>query len=161
MAVYKQQLTNGYSRAANLTGLLDRIITNPANGTDKSELVVTATLTGTSVTGITIGTAGKGYIYPPQIVVGTEWAASTALTGGGIRFTGTNAQISANAAALRVTADTGVIVAGPNSRILDVNVSNSATGGNGTCNGGTQSTITLRPLLLDQSFKKGIIQLKN
>ena len=100
--------------------------------------------------------------YSNQITVTlTNGATSTALTGGGIRFTGTNAQISANAAALRVTADTGVIVAGPNTRVLDVNISNSATGGNGTCNGGTQSTITLRPLLLGQSFKKGTIQLKN
>ena len=100
--------------------------------------------------------------YSNQLTVSlTNGATSTPLTGGGIRFTGTNAQISANAAALRVTADTGVVVAGPNTRVLDVNVSNSATGGNGTCNGGTESTITLRPLLLDQTFKKGTIQLKN
>jgi hypothetical protein len=100
--------------------------------------------------------------YTNQLTVTlTNGATSTSLTGGGIRFTGTNEEITTNAAALRVTADTGVIVAGPNDRILDVNVSNSATGGNGTCNGGTQSSITLRPLGLEQTVRKGNIQLKN
>ena len=100
--------------------------------------------------------------YTNQLTVTlTNGATSTPLTGGGIRITGTNAEITTNAAALRVTADTGVIVAGPNDRILDVNVSNSATGGNGTCNGGTRSSITLRPLGLEQTVRKGNIQLKN
>jgi len=85
----------------------------------------------------------------------------TALTGGGIRITGTNSEIASNASALRLTTDSGVIVAGPNSRILDVNVSNSATGGNGTCNGGTRSEITLRPLEIEQTFKKNLVPLKN
>ena len=94
MAVYKQQLTNGYSRATNLlspTSLLDRIIPNPAQGNNKSELAsLTGTLTSGSLTSIAIGTAGKGYIVPPQIVVGTEWAASTAITSGAQIFYGAN-----------------------------------------------------------------------
>jgi hypothetical protein len=88
-------------------------------------------------------------------------APSFQLAGGGIRITGTNSEVTTSAAALRVTADTGVIVNGPNDRILDVNISNTSTGGNGNCNGGTQSTITLRPLGLEQTIRKGNIQLRN
>jgi hypothetical protein len=94
MAVYKQQLTNGYSRATNLlspTNLLDRIIPNPAQGNNKSELAsLTGTLTSGSLTSIAIGTAGKGYIVQPQIVVGTEWAANTAITANTQIFYGAN-----------------------------------------------------------------------
>lgn len=91
MAVNKQQITSGYSRAVSVTPDDSKFITNPANGTDKQTLAsLTATLTGTSVTSVSIGTAGKGYIYPPQIVVGTQWAASTAITAGNQIFYGVN-----------------------------------------------------------------------
>ena len=47
------------------------------------------------------------------------------------------------------------------SRILDVNVSNTATGGNGSCRGGTASTVEIRPLGIDQILRKGSVVLKN
>jgi hypothetical protein len=91
MAVYKQQLTNGYSRATKVNPSDSAFIPNPAQGNNKSELAsLTGTLTSGSLTSIAIGTAGKGYIVPPQIVVGTEWAASTAITSGAQIFYGAN-----------------------------------------------------------------------
>lgn len=91
MAVNKQQITNGYSRAVVVTPDDNKFITNPAQGTNKQVLAsLTATLTGGALTGVTIGTAGLGYIVPPQIVVGTEWAASTAITSGTQIFYGAN-----------------------------------------------------------------------
>jgi hypothetical protein len=91
MAVYKQQLTNGYSRAVAVTPSDTLFITNPAQGNDKQSLAsLTGTLTSGSLTSVTIGTAGKGYIVPPQIIVGTEWAASTAITAGAQIFYGAN-----------------------------------------------------------------------
>lgn len=93
MAVNKQQLTNGYSRARAWNPSDTEFISylenkDPYRIQELSDL--TATLTGNSLTSITIGTAGRGYIYPPQIVVGTEWAASTAITSGTQIFYGAN-----------------------------------------------------------------------
>ena len=91
MAVNKQQLTNGYSRARAWNPSDTLFITNPAQGGNKQELGdLTATLTGGTLTSVAIGTAGLGYIVPPQIVVGTEWAASTAITSGSQIFYGAN-----------------------------------------------------------------------
>lgn len=96
MAAYKQQITSGYSRAFTVlepsgANFLDRIIPNPAQGANKQDLAdLTATLTGGTLTSVAIGTAGLGYIVPPQIVVGTEWAASTAITSGSQIFYGAN-----------------------------------------------------------------------
>jgi hypothetical protein len=91
MAVNKQQLTSGYSRARAWNPSDTLFITNPAQGNNKSELAsLTGTLTSGSLTSIAIGTAGKGYIVPPQIVVGTQWAASTAITSGAQIFYGAN-----------------------------------------------------------------------
>jgi hypothetical protein len=91
MAVNKQQITNGYSRARSWNPSDTLFITNPAQGTNKQELAgLTATLTGGTLTSVAIGTAGKGYIVPPQIVVGTQWAASTAITSGSQIFYGAN-----------------------------------------------------------------------
>ena len=47
------------------------------------------------------------------------------------------------------------------SRILDINVSNTATGGNGSCRGGTASSVELRPIGIDQILRKGSVVLKN
>jgi hypothetical protein len=47
------------------------------------------------------------------------------------------------------------------SRILDINVSNTATGGNGSCRGGTASSVELRPIGVDQILRKGSVVLKN
>jgi hypothetical protein len=91
MAVNKQQLTSGYSRAREWNPSDTLFITNPTQGTNKQELAdLTGTLTSGSLTSVAIGTAGLGYIVPPRIVVGTEWAASTAITSGTQIFYGAN-----------------------------------------------------------------------
>jgi len=93
MAVNKQQLTNVYSRARAWNPSDTEFISYLENKDPYKKQVLaglTATLTENSLTSITIGTAGRGYIYPPQIVVGTEWAANTAITSGSQIFYGAN-----------------------------------------------------------------------
>jgi hypothetical protein len=53
------------------------------------------------------------------------------------------------------------LLPGDASRFIDINVSNTATGGNGSCRGGTISTVELRPLGIDQILRKGNVVLKN
>jgi len=53
------------------------------------------------------------------------------------------------------------LIPGSASRFLDVNVSNTATGGNGSCTGGTRSVVEIRPIGIDQTFRKGTVGLKN
>ena len=53
------------------------------------------------------------------------------------------------------------LLPGDSSRIIDINVSNTATGGNGSCRGGTSSSVELRPLGIDKILRKGTVGLKN
>ena len=54
-----------------------------------------------------------------------------------------------------------LLIPGNSSRFLNINVSNTATGGNGSCTGGTSSTVEIRPIGIDQTLRKGPVNLKN
>lgn len=87
---------------------------------------------------------------------------TTPLSNGGVRFTGNNSDMTAQVRNIRVTAfGTERLLAEDRSRFLDVNVSNTATGGNNSCSGGTESSIELRPLGIDMTILKGTLGLKN
>jgi hypothetical protein len=93
MAVYKQQLTSGYSRAREWNPSDTEFISYPENKEPYKKQALgglSADITGGSLISVSIGTAGRGYIVPPQIVVGTQWAASTAITSGAQIFYGAN-----------------------------------------------------------------------
>lgn len=87
---------------------------------------------------------------------------TTTFTNGGIRFTGNNSDMTSQVSSIRVTAfGTERLLSEDRSRFLDVNVSNTATGGNNSCSGGTESSIELRPLGVDMTIIKGTLGLKN
>jgi hypothetical protein len=87
---------------------------------------------------------------------------TTPLSSGGVRFTGNNTNMTTQVGSIRVTAfGTERLLAEDRPRFLDVNVSNTATGGNNSCSGGTESSIELRPLGVDMTILKGTLGLKN
>jgi hypothetical protein len=83
----------------------------------------------------------------------------TALDRGGLRIRGTNVVVQRSTNFIRVTAPNGenLLKSGVRRRI-NVNVSNTATGGNGSCSFGTASTITLVPLDLFQQHRQGTVE---
>lgn len=67
-------------------------------------------------------------------------------------LTGTNSDVEAAVNGISIVANPGsVLVPNVTSRNIDVNVSNTNNGGNGSCTFGTSSTITLRNLQLSTS----------
>jgi hypothetical protein len=100
------------------------------------------------------------YPNPPTITITNEGNETrTALTRGGLRIRGTNAVVQRSTNFIRVTAPNGenLLNSGVRRRI-NVNVSNTATGGNGSCSFGTASTITLVPLEISQVIRQGIVE---
>jgi hypothetical protein len=72
-------------------------------------------------------------------------ALRTNLANGGIKLEGTVDSITANASNFRIvknSSDTRLLP-GSAERIFDINVSNTATGGNGSCTGGSESTLNI------------------
>jgi hypothetical protein len=66
-----------------------------------------------------------------------------------ITFSGTNASVESALNAVTITGSgTGILVPTNTTRVLDVNVTNTNNGGNGSCSVGTESTITLNKLSL-------------
>jgi hypothetical protein len=77
----------------------------------------------------------------------------------GLQIRGSNAIVQRSTNFLRVTAPSGEnLVKGTSIRRLQVNVSNTATGGNGSCQFGTSSTIDLVPLDLFQKIRQGTVE---
>jgi hypothetical protein len=72
-------------------------------------------------------------------------ALRTNLSNGGIKLEGTVESITANASNFRIVKNSSDsrLLPGTADRIFDVNVSNTATGGNGSCTGGSESTLTI------------------
>jgi hypothetical protein len=111
---------------------------------------------------LTNETSTATYPDPPTITISSEGSESrTALTRGGLRIRGTNAVVQRSANFIRVTAPSGqTLLTGGVNRRINVNVSNTATGGNGSCRFGTASTITLVPLDLYQMSRQGEVKTK-
>jgi hypothetical protein len=108
--------------------------------------------------------SSTAYANPVTISItrtGSETATSI-MRGGrtvGLQIRGTNAIVQRSTNFLRVTAPNGErVISGSNIRRLTVNVSNTATGGNGSCLFGTSSTIELVPLDLHQKLLEGTVQ---
>lgn len=106
----------------------------------------------------------SGYGNLPTITMSSvaSNARRTDLTNGGIRLEGTVESITANASNFRIVkhASDTRLLPGTAERIFDVNVSNTETGGNGSCTGGTESTLSLYRLNFSQKNTKNI-PLKN
>jgi hypothetical protein len=84
----------------------------------------------------------------------------TALARGGLRINGQNATVQRSTGFITLTAPNDeTIVSRGISRKINVNVSNTANGGNGSCSFGTSSSITLIPLDLWQNPRQGVVEL--
>jgi hypothetical protein len=111
-----------------------------------SAVLICVTPTSDSVT------AGYGNLPTVSLRPGYSGSPSSDVpSSGAIRIKGTNAQISQYAKYFRISknsADSRLIPRLIKSRYLNINVSNTATGGNGSCSGGTSSTVELYPVNL-------------
>lgn len=75
-----------------------------------------------------------------------------------ITFSGTNAAVETALNGVTVTgAGSGILVPTNSTRTLEVNVTNTNNGGNGSCTVGTASTITLNKLTLTTSQKENVL----
>jgi hypothetical protein len=106
----------------------------------------------------------SGYGNIPTVTMSTvaSNALRTNLANGGIKLEGTVDSITANASNFRIVKNSSDkrLLPGSADRIFDVNVSNTATGGNGSCSGGSESTLTLYRLGFSQKSSKNV-PLKN
>jgi hypothetical protein len=89
-------------------------------------------------------------------------ALRTDLPNGGIKLEGTVESITANASNFRIvkSSSDSRLLPGTADRLFDVNVSNTATGGNGSCTGGSESTLTIYRLNYEKKNTKNL-PLKN
>jgi hypothetical protein len=106
----------------------------------------------------------SGYGNIPTVTMSSvaSNALRTNLANGGIKLEGTVDSITANASNFRIVKNSSDkrLLPGSADRIFDVNVSNTATGGNGSCSGGSESTLTLYRLGFSQKSSKNM-PLKN
>jgi hypothetical protein len=112
---------------------------------------------------ITPDTSTASYLRAPVVSLsetGTE--TTTSVGNGGIRVQGTPTNVQNRMSFVRITKNAldTYLIPGSQSRTLRVNVSNTSSGGNGSCNFGTASTISLRPLELERTHKKPVIKLR-
>jgi hypothetical protein len=77
-------------------------------------------------------------------------ATVDSLDGKNLRMVGNSSSIYANSQFIRLTNEQQRLIQQGKSIQLDVNVSNTAVGGNGSCEFGTDSTMTIYPLKLTQ-----------
>ena len=141
-----------------------------------SEVILPEIVVGNINATLVCVTPRAGGVYPNQPVIDvTQSVSNIAKTlytsSGGIRLIdnsnnnapASNATMQEQVKYIKITKnplDDYLLPTGA-SRILDVNVSNTATGGNGSCRGGTASSVELRPIGIDQILRKGSVGLKN
>ncbi len=77
-----------------------------------------------------------------------------------LRMRGTSDSITANIGVIDLTTSQSRLLKGGKSVVLDVNVSKTSTGGNGACDFGTDSTMTLYPIGLTQVRKTQVVAKK-
>jgi len=98
------------------------------------------------------------YPTPPTISITTTGSETqTTLVRGGLRINGSNSVVQSSTNYIRVTSPSGNLLSQGASRRIIVNVSNTANGGNGSCQFGTGSTIDLVPLDLYQKMRQGTV----
>jgi hypothetical protein len=85
------------------------------------------------------------------------------LSNGGLKLSGTSAEVSSALPQIRLTKSPSenYVIPGNFSRTLKVNISNPSSGGNGSCTTGTSSEIEIRPYGITQTVRRGNIQLRN
>jgi hypothetical protein len=110
-------------------------------------------------------TTNTGYGNLPRVetstVRNTETATLTASLGR-LRLQGTSANLQNAMDFVRVSknASDTYLLPGTASRRINVNVSNGTVGGNGSCTFGNESVIELKPIGIDQTIRKNLIQLR-
>jgi hypothetical protein len=110
-------------------------------------------------------TTNSGYGNLPRIetstVRNTETATLTASLGR-LRLQGTSANLQNAVDFVRVikNASDTYLLPGSASRRINVNVSNGTVGGNGSCTFGNESVIELKPIGINQTIRKNLIQLR-
>jgi hypothetical protein len=120
---------------------------NPWVTTIKIPPIVFGTISAVLVCIVPRASAASGYGNLPTVTMSSvaSNALRTNLANGGIKLEGTVDSITANASNFRLvknSSDTRLLP-GSAERIFDINVSNTATGGNGSCTGGSESTLSI------------------
>jgi hypothetical protein len=77
-------------------------------------------------------------------------ATVDSVNGKNLRMVGTSSSIKANLELIRLTSEQQRLIRNGKSIELEINVSNTAVGGNGSCEFGTDSVMTVFPLKLTQ-----------
>jgi hypothetical protein len=124
-----------------------RVGLNPWVTTAKVPPIVFGTISAVLVCITPRASAASGYGNLPTVTMSSvaSNALRTNLANGGIKLEGTVDSITANASNFRIvknSSDTRLLP-GSAERIFDINVSNTATGGNGSCTGGSESTLNI------------------
>lgn len=109
--------------------------------------------------------SNAGYGNFPKVETSTARSTETAtLTAslGRLRLQGSSTNLQNAVEFVRVTKhpnDT-FLLPGAASRKISVNVSNGTVGGNGSCVFGNESTIELKPIGIDQTIRRNVVQLR-
>jgi hypothetical protein len=124
-----------------------RVGINPWITTVKVPSIVFGTISAVLVCITPRASTTTGYGNLPTVTMSSVAANAlrTNLSNGGIKLEGTVESITANASNFRIvknSSDTRLLP-GTAERVFDVNVSNTATGGNGSCTGGSESTLSI------------------
>jgi Listeria-Bacteroides repeat domain (List_Bact_rpt) len=141
-----------------------RVGINPWVTSMKVPAIVFGTIDAVLICVTPRSSTSSGYGNIPTVTMSSvaSNALRTNLANGGIKLEGTVDSITANASNFRIvknSSDTRLLP-GTAERVFDVNVSNTATGGNGSCNGGSESTLTVYRLGFSQKNSKNL-PLKN
>jgi hypothetical protein len=141
-----------------------RVGINPWVTTVKVPAIVFGTISAVLVCITPRASTASGYGNLPTVTMSSLSANAlrTNLTNGGIKLEGTIDSITANASNFIInknSSDTRLLP-GSTERVFDINVSNSATGGNGSCTGGSESTLSIYRLNYLQKNTKNL-PLKN
>jgi hypothetical protein len=96
--------------------------------------------------------ANSNYPTLPVVSLASNNGGTTADSpnGNNLRMQGTAESITANIGLINLTSAQSRLIRNGASLTLDINVSNTSTGGNGSCDFGTDSTMTLFPLKMTQ-----------
>jgi len=124
-----------------------RVGINPWVTSVKVPAIVFGTISAVLVCITPRASNATGYGNLPTVTMSSVSANAlrTNLTNGGIKLEGTVESITANASNFRIVKNSSDsrLLPGSSERVFDINVSNTATGGNGSCTGGSESTLSI------------------
>jgi hypothetical protein len=98
----------------------------------------------------------SGYSAAPDFLVNQFGSAVVSeISSGGIKISGTNADVQETLRSLKITKKSSerLLLYGGRNRIFNLNVSNTLVGGNGSCSFGTPSSIELYPIGLKRTVR--------